>query len=175
MAGSNHHLPDIVDYNLKILFVGFNPGLRSAETGHHYAGPSNNFWKLLFESGLTPYRLRPEEDVRLTGMGYGSVNIVDRPTRSASEIKAAEYRRGSEKLTGILAEYKPKIACYLGIGVYRALTNMKDLTPGLQEHSVVKGTLDFVCTSPSGLNRMPYGEQLKCFKELKALADTISI
>jgi G:T/U-mismatch repair DNA glycosylase len=38
---------------LRVLFVGINPGVRSAITGHA-AGYSNRFWKLLFESGLLP-------------------------------------------------------------------------------------------------------------------------
>ena len=37
-----------------MLLVGINPGVRSSQTGHHFAGYSNRFWKLLFESGLVP-------------------------------------------------------------------------------------------------------------------------
>ena len=37
-----------------VLFVGINPGVRSSLTGHHFAGYSNRFWKLLFESRLVP-------------------------------------------------------------------------------------------------------------------------
>jgi thymine-DNA glycosylase len=38
-------LPDVVAPNLLILFVGLNPGLQTARTGHAYAHPSNLFWK----------------------------------------------------------------------------------------------------------------------------------
>ena len=44
-------LPDYIRPHMKILFVGINPGKRSAEVGHHYAGYSNRFWKLLYDSG----------------------------------------------------------------------------------------------------------------------------
>ena len=37
---------------LRVLFVGINPGVRSAITGHHFAGYSNRFWKLLWEAQL---------------------------------------------------------------------------------------------------------------------------
>jgi mismatch-specific thymine-DNA glycosylase len=47
-------LRDRIRPGLQILFVGINPGVRSATTGHHFAGFSNRFWKLLFESGLVP-------------------------------------------------------------------------------------------------------------------------
>lgn len=36
-------LPDRIQPGLSILFVGINPGLKSAQVGHHFAGPSNRF------------------------------------------------------------------------------------------------------------------------------------
>ena len=36
---------DIIKPELAILFIGFNPGKRSAETGRHFAGHSNRFWR----------------------------------------------------------------------------------------------------------------------------------
>ena len=38
----------------RILFVGINPSLRSAEVGHHFAGPGNPFWRLLHAAALVP-------------------------------------------------------------------------------------------------------------------------
>ena len=78
-------LPDHLRPGLRILFVGFNPGLHSVRVGHHYAGPSNRFWALLHRAGLTPRLFEPREDGLLPQLGYGLTNIVDRPTRSAAE------------------------------------------------------------------------------------------
>ncbi len=50
-------LRDRIAPDLRVLFVGINPGVRSATTGHHFAGYSNRFWKLLWESGLVPERI----------------------------------------------------------------------------------------------------------------------
>ena len=169
------YLPDIIDYDLHIVFVGYNPGLLSAELGHHYAGKSNGFWKLLAEAGLTPHRFRPEEDRQLLSLGLGSVNIVDRPTRGASELSREEFQAGAARLHALLVEYRPKIACYLGLGVYRMFTGRKEVCTGLQEISAVPGVLDYVCSSPSGLNRIPYSEQLWCFTGLRQLLDRIRI
>ena len=47
-------LRDRIAPGVRVLFVGINPGIRSAETGHHFAGYSNRFWKLLFDSKLVP-------------------------------------------------------------------------------------------------------------------------
>jgi TDG/mug DNA glycosylase family protein len=91
-------IPDHLAYDLDILFVGFNPSLKSSETGHHYANPHNRFWKILYQSGLTPRLYKAEEDGDLLRLGYGLTNIVERPTRSAAEISKEEYAEGKEKL-----------------------------------------------------------------------------
>ncbi len=164
-------MPDVIAPGLNILFIGFNPGVRSAETGHHFAGPSNRFWKLLAESGLTPRRYKPEEDFDLTGLGFGITNIVPRPTRAAAEITKEEFIEGRKKLITKLKRYKPLIACYEGIGVYREAAQITEVTCGLQPQSIAPGVIDFVVSSPSGLNRIPYAEQLKYYVELKEMAE----
>ena len=58
-------IPDYLGPSLDVVLVGINPGIRSAEKGHHFAGIGNKFWNLLFESGLVPRRMTYEEDFRL--------------------------------------------------------------------------------------------------------------
>lgn len=158
---------DIIDYNLKILFIGFNPGLRSAETGHHFAGYSNRFWKLLAQSGLTPRQFTPEEDRLLLTAGLGITNIVARPSRTAAELGKEEYVAGREELKRKLTEYRPCIACYAGIGVYREFAQIKNVRCGRQSVSVVSGVTDFVVPSPSGRNPILFSRQLEYYQELK--------
>lgn len=55
---SGHRLPDILDYDLDVIFVGTAAGKRAAKLGHYYAGPGNRFWPTLFEVGLTASSLR---------------------------------------------------------------------------------------------------------------------
>jgi double-stranded uracil-DNA glycosylase len=168
-------LPDIVSDGLKILFVGFNPGMKSAQEGHHYAGASNRFWKLLHESGLTPYRLSPGEDRMLLDYGYGSTNIADRPTRQAGELTTEELAEGCSSLSGLISQIRPEIVCYVGIGVYRIFKSQMDMVPksrlkistGLQSRDLINGVKDYVCSNPSGLNTIPYSSQLDCFKALR--------
>lgn len=161
---------DIIRPGLNILFIGFNPGVRSAETGHHFAGPSNRFWKLLHTAGLTPRQLRPEEDELLLGLGCGITNIVARPTRTAAEITRDEYRAGRAVLLNKLVRFQPRIACYAGIGVYKELTGSKTVACGRQPVPVAPPVTDFVVSSPSGLNRAPFAEQLKYYILLRRLA-----
>jgi double-stranded uracil-DNA glycosylase len=167
-------IPDIIDYNLNILFIGYNPGLKSAEIGHHYASKSNGFWRLLYEAGITPYRFSPEEDRKLLELGCGSTNIISRPSRGASELKNHEFKAGAVVLKKLLEKYKPQIACYVGMGIYKKFSGKKDVEHGLQGERIVQDTKDFVCPSPSGLNRMPYEQQLHYFRKLKDLSNEIS-
>ncbi|MDF2523397.1 MAG: mug [Clostridiales bacterium] len=162
-----NYLTDIIDFNLYVLFIGYNPGLISAETGHHYAGKNNSFWKLLYDSGFTPYKFKAEEDVKLLELGIGTLNIVDRPTKGISELTKEDFIKGSQKLKGLLTTYKPQVACYLGIGVYKAFSGKSKICCGRQRENSILGINDYVCSNPSGLNRIPYSDQLNCFKNLK--------
>jgi len=167
MEEVNDHLKK----GLKIIFIGFNPGITSSETGHHYAHPTNRFYKLLYEAGLTPRLYEPAEDHKLLKLGYGLTNIVQRPTKSAQGIKSEEYDNGRKKLIKKLEKYKPEVACFTGIGVYKEFSQKSNIKRGLQPDSHVRGVKEFVISSPSGLNRTPYQKQLKMYKKLKELLE----
>lgn len=162
-------LPDYLDKNLDILFVGFNPSILSGETGHHFASPNNRFWKILFESGLTPSLFQSVEDYKLLELGYGLTNIVERPTKSADEITKGEYRQGAETLKKKIMLYNPNYVCFVGKGVYKEYSNKKKIPWGLQSEAVVPGTHDFVAPSSSGLVRMKSAEILAIYKQLAEL------
>ncbi|MDF2874321.1 MAG: mug [Sporomusa sp.] len=167
-----NQVPDIIGYNLRVLFIGFNPGRRSAETGHHFAGYSNKFWKLLAAAGLTPYQFSPEEDQALLAVGLGITNIVARPSRAADEITKAEYRDGRGILQDKLRKYRPQIACFSGVGVYKEFAGRSSIKCGQQPDNVVAGVNDFVVPSPSGLTRILFVDQLVYYQELARLLAT---
>src|SRR6476469_4217821 len=54
-----HGLADILAPDLRCVLVGINPGIKSAEAGHHFANPRNDFWRLLADAGLTSRQLQP--------------------------------------------------------------------------------------------------------------------
>jgi double-stranded uracil-DNA glycosylase len=162
-------IPDHLTENLTILFVGFNPSIRSSETGHHFANPNNRFWKILHESGLTPSKLHTSEDYTLIDLGYGLTNIVARPTKTAQEITKEEYLLGKEELRKKIEKYKPKYVCFVGKGVYQEYSGKKNIPWGVQEESIVNGTMDFVAPSSSGLVRMKLEEIVDIYRELAKL------
>src|SRR5882757_2927912 len=94
MAAILPPLRDRVRPPVRILFVGINPGARSAAIGHHFAGYSNRFWKLLFESGLVPEPIRAEDDARLVEWGLGITNLIPRMTPGIDTLRPEEYVKG---------------------------------------------------------------------------------
>lgn len=157
---------DYLAYGMVIVFVGFNPSIRSGETGRHFANPSNRFWRILYESGLTPRVFRPEEDYLLPQLGYGLTNIVSRPTRSAADIRPEEYVLGRQLLSQKICQYRPQTVCYVGKGVYQAFSHRKQASWGYQSQDVISGVRDFVAPSSSGLVRMKTPEIVGIYRGL---------
>ena len=99
---------DVLGPDLKVLFVGINPSLRSAEVGHNFARPGNRFYPALHAAGFTPRLLRPDEDGTLPAYGVGITNIVARPTRAADELGREELRAGARELDALVARIRPR-------------------------------------------------------------------
>lgn len=162
---------DHIKENLKILFVGFNPSIRSSETGYHFANPNNRFWRILHDAGLTPRKFEAAEDAFLLDLGMGITNIVARPTKAADEITKEEYKEGKEILRNKIELLKPRVVCFVGKGVYQEYSGMKNVPWGRQEKAVVPGTIDFVAPSSSGLVRMKVEEIVEIYIGLKEIIE----
>ena len=67
-------------------------------TGHHFAGFSNRFWKLLYESRLVPERITFHDDDRLPEWGFGVTNIIARSTPGIDTLLPEEYVGGRKRL-----------------------------------------------------------------------------
>ena len=148
-----------------MLFVGINPGVRSALTGHHFAGYSNRFWKLLSQSRLVPEPVTYVDDDRLPEWGFGITNVVARATPGINELKPEEYAAGRLRLRAKVRRYHPDIVAFVGITVYRAMFP-EDRGPvgiGLQEERLGE-TVVFVLPNPSGRNaNYSYDEMLRAY------------
>src|SRR6187401_2980612 len=118
---SNEPLPSIVGPGLRVLFVGINPGMRSAAIGHHFAGYSNRFWKLLFHAGLVPEPIRAEDDGRLPEWGYGITNLIPRPTPGIDTLTREEYAAGERSLRRRVRTWKPAVVAFVGVTLYRSV------------------------------------------------------
>ncbi|MCY0874961.1 MAG: mismatch-specific DNA-glycosylase [Firmicutes bacterium] len=158
---------DSLDTGLRILFIGFNPSPASETSGHPYAHRSNRFYRILYESGLTPVLHAPAEHRDMRSLyGYGFTNIVARTTRRADELSTEEYAAGRQLVIEKLERYQPFIACFVGKGVYRPYARKSQFPYGFQTIPVVNSIREFVGPATSGLVRMPLTEQVAIYRQL---------
>ena len=177
-ATSLTSLPDYVGPGLDILFVGINPGLRSMAVGHHFAGYSNRFWKLLYGAGLVPEFLGPPDDWRLPQWGIGITNLIRRPTAGVGSLKTEEYLAGRKRLLSLLLRHRPRVIALLGITLMpaifpsrprrsHALSVTPRPSPGWQPERFADARV-FLLPNPSGRNaHYSYETMLALFAALR--------
>jgi TDG/mug DNA glycosylase family protein len=174
-------LTDRIQPGVRVLLVGINPGVRSAQTGHHFAGPSNRFWKLLYESGLVSERIAFADDGRLPEWGLGVTNVIARPSPGIDELRPGEYLEGWRALEAKIDRFRPAIVAFVGVTLYRMLWKTLGaapapaIEPGFQ-HATVHGARIFVLPNPSGRNaNFTYAEMLDAFRALRNAMDELAI
>jgi TDG/mug DNA glycosylase family protein len=167
-------LRDCVRPGVLILFVGINPGIRSAAIGHHFAGYSNRFWKLLYDARLTPEPIRAEDDARLCEWDLGITNLISRMTPGVGTLEPHEYVGGLRALRRKVRRWKPKVVALVGVSLYRFMFGVKGpVKLGLQAEAF-EGARVFVLPNPSGRNaNFSYAEMLAAFKALRAVRSAL--
>jgi|SRR5262245_26182780 len=164
-------LRDCIQHGLLVLFVGINPGLRSAQTGHHYAGHSNRFWKLLHESKLVSEPLTYREDRRLPEWRLGLTHIIGRHSAGIGVLAPSEYRQGLASLERKISRYRPHIVALLGVTIFRTLflpkqRSMVPIDLGMTT-KYVAGSRIFLLPNPSGRNaQYSYRQMLTAYEGL---------
>jgi len=165
-----------------VLFVGINPGVRSAITGHHFAGFSNRFWKLLWDARLVPEPVTFADDDRLPAWGYGITNLIARPSPGIDDLRPAEYLEGWRVLERKVERLEPAIVALIGVTLYRAVLPMLTDAPSAGDRSgtrrsndsvlgrrpqMIHGARVFVLPNPSGRNaNFSYDEMLAAYRGL---------
>jgi TDG/mug DNA glycosylase family protein len=155
---SHLRLKDRIEPGVRVLFVGINPGVRSALTGHHFAGYSNRFWKLLSDSRLVPEPITCAQDVRLPEFGFGITNLIARPSPGIDDLRPVEYLEGWKILARKIRRYRPQVVALVGVTLYRAIVPLLVdregaplQTPGRRTSSAVKATR----SGRAGVSRVP--------------------
>ncbi|SRR5579884_188112 len=158
-------LPDILEADLKIVFIGINPGTYSAQVGHYYARSTNLFWPMLYESGLIPLRLTPEDDWKLVRFGIGLTDVVKRSSDSASDLAREEFEAGAIVVRNKILMWRPRIVCFNGLTAFRAVFSRNE-GPGPKPDRIGESRV-FVVPSTSRRNAAyPREQVLFWFKEL---------
>ncbi len=165
-------LPDLVGPDPVIVFCGLAGAESTKSRDHYYASPGNNFWECMHLSGLTPRRLRPDEDHTVVELGFGLTDLVGHWDHDS--------RRGWVEIGVLVAaveRWEPAFLAFTakGTAAYAAKA-LGHRAPGLGLASWGIGTSDvFVLPGTSGANqRKDYDgrpHRLAWWRELAAVAE----
>ncbi len=156
-------VPDLLPgpgQELRLLFVGINPGLWTAATSTHFAHPGNRFYPALFRGGVITEPIDPangmddaERDV-LRRRGIGITNLVRRATAKASELTAEQIKYGGAQLAANVAAWRPAVVAVAGITAYRTAFGRSKAVMGRQTEGLPGADASelWVVPNPSGLN-----------------------
>ena len=137
-------LPDLLAPNLRIVICGSAAGQKSADVGNYYAGPGNLLWETLFETGLTPRQLAPEEWRSLLDFGIGLTDLVKDQSGADRGVKF----EGGKELRRKIRECAPGMLVFNGKRAAKEYLDMPTVVHGLLPHTVGATKL-FVCPSTS--------------------------
>ncbi len=150
-------VPDLLGPEVRLLFVGINPGLWTAATGTHFAHPGNRFYPALLRAGILDRAIVPaggmSDDDRdhLLARGIGITNIVPRATTKASDLTPSELREGVVALSALVRRTSPRVVAVAGITAFRIAFGERLARAGLQPGRF-EGAELWVVPNPSGIN-----------------------
>ncbi len=115
-------LPDLLRPGLSLVFVGINPGERSARAGHYYAHPGNRFWSALADSPLVTGTVTAADDRSLADReGIGFTDVVKRVTSDSTSVSLVELRTSAPALARRIADAAPRAVCFTSTRAFDAL------------------------------------------------------
>jgi TDG/mug DNA glycosylase family protein len=143
-----HTLADTVRPGMRLLMCGVNPSPFSADVGVGYGRPGNRFWPAALAAGLVTRDRDPLDAVLSHGMGM--TDFAKRPTRTAAEVSADEYRAGFARVGRLVEWLRPGAVCFVGLSGWRTVVDPKAVA-GIQPESI-GGRPAYLMPSTSGLN-----------------------
>jgi TDG/mug DNA glycosylase family protein len=172
---SNLTLPHYLRAGLRVVFIGYNPAIYSAEAGHYYARPGNMFWRQLSASGIAGREVTCRDDALLMDeAGIGFTDLCCRATVRAEHLVPAEIAEGALRLRDELLEHQPRIAVFSGRGIYQhfgrhalalATSDLARRAYGEQPERIGV-TVPWVVPSSSGLASKWHGERMEWMHRL---------
>lgn len=150
-------LPDLIGDDVRLLFVGINPGLWTVATQSHFGRRGNRFYPALFRAGIIDHVIDasagfdPADVEHLKRRGVGITSLVAAATARADELTTTELRAGAIALRERVTRVRPRVVAMLGITAYRTAFEKLGAVVGEQPESL-SGARLWVVPNPSGLN-----------------------
>jgi TDG/mug DNA glycosylase family protein len=150
-------VPDLIGPDVRLLFVGINPGLWTAAVQAHFARRGNRFYPALFRAGLIDRDIDASAGYfaadrdHLLDRGIGITNLVRRASARADELQPDELVAGAANLRALVERIRPPVVAVLGITAYRLAFQDRAVAVGRQPADLA-GAQCWVLPNPSGLN-----------------------
>tara|TARA_B100000902_G_C27124077_1_gene820166 strand:- start:385 stop:903 length:519 start_codon:yes stop_codon:yes gene_type:complete len=142
-------LPDMLDFNLRLVFCGSAPSPISAIQHAYYAGPGNRFWDVLWEVGIIPEKIVPSQFLSVIKYGVGLTDLAKGVTGVDADIPKSCYEK--EKLRKKISIFRPRWCAFNGKRPAQEFLN-RSVEYGIQRERIFK-TRIFVLPSTSGAAR----------------------
>jgi double-stranded uracil-DNA glycosylase len=149
LAPATEKLPDQLQENLRLVFVGTAASTRSADVGHYYAHPGNRFWRTIHQVGLTPRRYEPREFPALLELGIGFTDLCK--SGAGMDHQALTSPIDIPAFQEKMRRYRPKTVAFTSKKAASLFFGRPTRAVALGRQSSSEGFPDiFVLASPSG-------------------------
>jgi mismatch-specific thymine-DNA glycosylase len=156
---------------MKLVIVSCNPTESSVRVGHYYAGRDNEFWPILFASGVVPEPFDYHDDKRVIEFGIGLTDLVKRPSKSVESLAREDFAEGRIVLSQKLEEFAPRVVAFNGKLTYEQFAQRK-CKCGLQK-DLLYGARVYVLPSTPGQQARGKSERMQHFRKLAQLVKRI--
>lgn len=164
-------LPDYLSEGSRLVIVGCNPSLVAARTGFYYSGRGNQFWPLLYDSGLVPERLKPTDTERISKFGIGLTDLVKRPSKGSDGVSSREFGEGRDVLNRKLKSLScPRVIVFNGKIVYERFMGRR-CEYGLQDHLLYGAHVYVMPSTSRRCARTSYRQKLRHFRNVLQLIE----
>ena len=101
-------LQDLLQDSLRVVLCGTAVGTASAMAGAYYAHKQNKFWKILYETGLIPEPMQPQQYRELLKHRIGLTDFVKTHSGMDHQIPLSELTAISRaRLSASIAKFRP--------------------------------------------------------------------
>jgi TDG/mug DNA glycosylase family protein len=149
LASTAEKLPDQLQENLRLVFVGTAASTRSADVGHYYAHPGNRFWRTIHQVGLTPRPYEPREFPALLQLGIGFTDLCK--SGAGMDHQALAFPVDIPAFREKIRRYQPKTIAFTSKKAASLFFGRPTRAVALGRQPTSEGFPDiFVLASPSG-------------------------
>ena len=150
-------LPDLLETNLNVVFCGSAAGTKSAERGHYYAGPGNQFYAILHKTGLTPSLLKPDQYPSLLQHRIGLTDLNQTESGMDKHLSKGGFDIGAFRSK--IESFQPKFIAFNGKKAAQEYFASTGFDYGAHPATLGR-TRIFVMPSTSGAARGFWDEQI---------------